>query len=154
MKKALIFIIPVLVIAGILWIVAGILQPDPVENCPPENLSFTGEAAATTSAREAAVSADTSIVTGIPRMLEIGSVGCRSCASMVPVMEALERDYAGKLSVEFYDIQSDTSLISRYNITSMPTHIFLDADGNEVARLEGCITMEEIEPVLARLDIE
>ncbi len=89
----------------------------------------------------------------LPRMLELGSVGCRPCQMMEPILGELRRDYAGRLSVEFYDTRKDPEVGRQYKIRVIPTQIFLDAQGKEVFRHEGYFPKEEIMPILIQLGV-
>ncbi|MFO7660603.1 MAG: thioredoxin family protein [Candidatus Cloacimonadaceae bacterium] len=80
--------------------------------------------------------------------LEIGSVNCIPCRMMQPIMKEIERDYAGIVKVEFYDLMDDREIGPRYNIRVMPTQVFLDADGREFFRHEGFYPKEELSKML------
>ena len=89
----------------------------------------------------------------LPRLLELGSVGCRPCDMMAPILEELRKEYAGVLSVEFYDVRKDPWPARLYRIRIIPTQIFIDAEGNEVFRHEGFLPMDDIVPVLASMGV-
>lgn len=94
-------------------------------------------AATPTSAREQGI-------TGIPRMLELGSDSCRPCQMMQPILAELRKEYPGKLQVDFIDVWKDTSAGKRYGIEAIPTQIFFDANGKEVFRHLGFYPKDEI----------
>ena len=83
-------------------------------------------------------------------MLELGSVGCRPCEQMKPVMEKLRTNYKGKLEVIFVDVRKDRENGRRFGVTMIPTQVFLDKAGNEFHRHIGFYGYEEIEPVLKK----
>ena len=89
----------------------------------------------------------------LPRLLELGSVGCQACAKMEPVIEELRREYEGRLSVEFYDVRQNPAPAEKYGIKLIPTQIFLDAEGNEFYRHQGYFPKEEIVAVLERMGV-
>ena len=89
----------------------------------------------------------------LPRLLELGSVGCRPCDMMAPILDELTAEYDGKLSVEFYDVRKDPSPAYEYKIRLIPTQIFLDSEGNEFFRHEGFFSKEEIVTTLARMGV-
>jgi len=89
----------------------------------------------------------------LPRFLELGSVGCRPCDMMAPILDDLKNEYAGKLSVEFYDVRKDPSPAHQYRIRLIPTQIFLDSGGKEFYRHEGFLPKDEIILVLERMGV-
>ena len=82
----------------------------------------------------------------LPRLLEIGSKKCVSCKMMVPVLEKLEKEYAGFMDVEFIDvgIKENVEIAKKLDIEGIPTQIFFDSDGKELARHAGYISEEYI----------
>lgn len=89
----------------------------------------------------------------VPRFLELGSVGCRPCEMMTPILEQLRKEYAGRLSVEFYDVRVDPTPARQYGIRVIPTQIFLDAQGKEIFRHEGFFPKEDLLPILAQMGV-
>jgi thioredoxin 1 len=83
-------------------------------------------------------------------MLELGSVGCKQCEDMKPVMEKLRTDYAGKLEVIFIDVKKNKDAIEIYDVFFQPTQVFLDKDGKEFHRHYGFYAYEKIAPVLKK----
>jgi len=81
---------------------------------------------------------------GLPRLIEIGSVTCIPCKMMKPILDELRQDYAGRLQVDFIDVQVDGEAARKYGIRVIPTQVFLDADGKELFRHEGFFPKEEI----------
>lgn len=67
-------------------------------------------------------------------MLELGSVGCRSCEQMKPVMEKLRTNYKGKIEVICVDVRKDRENGRRFGVAMMPTQVFLDRSGKEFHR--------------------
>jgi thioredoxin 1 len=80
----------------------------------------------------------------LPKMLELGSVGCKACKKMEPVVNELKKNYSDKLLVEFVDVMQNPQIGEKYNLKTIPTQIFLDADGKEVFRHTGFFSKEEI----------
>jgi thioredoxin 1 len=62
-------------------------------------------------------------------MLELGSVGCRPCEQMKPVMEKLRTNYGGKLEVFFVDVRKDRDTAQKFGVYVIPTQVFLDKNG-------------------------
>jgi len=80
----------------------------------------------------------------LPRLVDLGAGTCIPCKMMVPVLEELKKEYAGRLSVEFYDVREDPGVAAEYGIRVIPTQIFYDAAGKELFRHEGFIGKEDI----------
>jgi len=81
----------------------------------------------------------------LPQLLELGSVGCKPCEYMAPIIDALEKELAGEVVVKFHDVVNDSPDIGQqYQIMTIPTQIFLDAEGKELFRHTGVFEKEEI----------
>jgi thioredoxin 1 len=77
---------------------------------------------------------------GLPMLLSFEVPVCDPCRAMAPALEELARAYVGRaLIVRIDDIQ-DGALAQRYRITRVPTLTYW-RDGNEVARIEGAVTL-------------
>jgi thioredoxin 1 len=72
---------------------------------------------------------------------------------MAPLIDSLREEYAGRLSVEFYDVREDPAPARMYGIRIIPTQIFIDSEGNEIFRHEGYFPKEEILPILAEMGV-
>lgn len=80
----------------------------------------------------------------LPTMLEFGSTTCIPCRAMAPIIAELERDYAEHLVVRFIDVQKSPDEMAEYEVTVIPTQVFVSADGKELFRHEGFFAKEEI----------
>lgn len=83
-------------------------------------------------------------VAGTPRLLDLGSVTCIPCKMMAPMLEELRKEYAGRLQVEFVDVNQDREAAAAHGVRIIPTQIFFDASGKEVFRHEGFFGKEDI----------
>jgi thioredoxin 1 len=81
---------------------------------------------------------------GVPRLVDLGSVTCIPCKMMAPILEELKKEYAGRLSVEFYDVVQKPEVAKKYSMKLMPTQIFFDASGKERFRHEGFFAKDDI----------
>ena len=63
---------------------------------------------------------------------------------MVPVLEELKRDYAGRLDVQFLDVWENPTVATQFHVEAIPTQIFFDAQGRELFRHVGFISKEDI----------
>ncbi len=80
----------------------------------------------------------------VPRLVDVGADKCIPCIMMAPILEELKKEYAGVLDVEFVDVWKKPSEAKKYNIRGIPTQIFYDASGKELARHLGFISKEDI----------
>ncbi len=82
----------------------------------------------------------------LPKLLDLGAKKCIPCKMMAPVLEELTKEYTGVMDVEFIDVwqKENAEKAQKYNIQSIPTQIFFDADGKELWRHEGFISKEDI----------
>ena len=82
--------------------------------------------------------------------VELGSVNCIPCKQMQPVMKAIEKKYGSQIKVIFYDVwkEDQKKYAGQYNIQLIPTQVFLDENGKEIARHQGFYAEEEIDKFL------
>jgi thioredoxin 1 len=83
-------------------------------------------------------------------MLELGSVGCKQCKKMKPVMKKLRTDYTETLEVMFIDVKKDRRAAERFDVFGIPTQVFLDKEGKEFHRHYGFYSFEEITMMLKK----
>jgi cytochrome c-type biogenesis protein len=77
---------------------------------------------------------------GIPTMLEFVAAGCPICQRMHPVVAAAERDCSRHgIRVVQIDVSSAAGreVAAQHGVLGVPTFLFLDGAGKEVARLVG-----------------
>jgi thioredoxin 1 len=83
-------------------------------------------------------------VKGMVTMIDLGATACIPCKLMAPILVKLEKQYAGRAAVVFFDVWKDQAPAKRFGIRTIPTQIFFDKDGKEVYRHEGFLSEEEI----------
>ena len=72
---------------------------------------------------------------------------CPYCAEMEPTVEALEEKYADRLAGwEIIDVTTDAGRedVDSYGVFITPTFVILDADGEEMDRITGATTEENM----------
>jgi thiol-disulfide isomerase/thioredoxin len=92
--------------------------------------------------------------TARPRMVEFFAPGCAACRRMSPVVAVIERDCDGKrIDVVMVDASrpSNASLVRDYQISGVPTFVFLDRKGRAAARLVGYQPLSSLHHALAVL---
>jgi thioredoxin 1 len=81
---------------------------------------------------------------GMVTMIDLGADKCIPCKMMAPILEKMEKIYAGKAAIVFIDVWKDRAQADRFRIQSIPTQIFFDIGGNEVYRHVGFMSEEAI----------
>ncbi len=89
-----------------------------------------------------------------PMLMEFSSPYCPSCRKTAPLIEKLT-DACPKqgINVIQYDASNDENsyLVQQLSIQVLPSVVFFDESGNEVARLEGIQTEETIASYLKKI---
>ncbi len=81
---------------------------------------------------------------GLPALIDVGAGTCIPCKLMAPILEELEEELQGKITVQFLDLNKYPGSADIYRIKAMPTQIFYDASGKELFRHEGFYSKEDI----------
>ena len=80
----------------------------------------------------------------LPRLLDLGADKCIPCKKMAPILEGMKEEFAGRLQVDFIDVWKNPNEAPKYKVTTIPTQIFLDPEGNELLRHVGFFSREDI----------
>lgn len=84
------------------------------------------------------------VTTGRPLVINFWQPGCPPCRELEPVLARLAEEYEGKVDFIALNVYEDSEKASRYRIMATPTLVFLDHDGNEVSRLLGNHSEDDI----------
>lgn len=76
---------------------------------------------------------------GVPYLVDFWASWCGRCRLLAPSVEAVARDYDGRLRVGTVDVEAHPAIAERLGITSLPTLLLLEPGAPE-ARLTGVIT--------------
>ncbi len=68
---------------------------------------------------------------------------CMPCKMLAPAVEAVAKDYAGKIKVAKVEVDEAVETASHFNVMNIPTLIFFK-DGKEASRAVGVVSKEEI----------
>lgn len=91
-----------------------------------------------------AQAADSAQSSAVPRLVDLGADKCIPCRMMAPILEELRTEYQGRLEVVFIDVWKDNSAGEKYGISSIPTQIFFNEQGQELYRHVGFISKADI----------
>ena len=79
---------------------------------------------------------DAALAEGKLMMVDFWADWCGPCKMLAPVMEALDRQYAGRVTVGKVNVDEEGELAIRYGVMNIPTVIFFK-DGKEIGRKVG-----------------
>ncbi|MGN1125344.1 MAG: thioredoxin family protein [Candidatus Gastranaerophilaceae bacterium] len=86
---------------------------------------------------------------GSPQIVKFSSKLCFDCKKLKKVFDEIVPNYDNEITVIEYDVQSNDTktkkAIDDYNITLVPTVIFINRAGQEVKRTEGFVEKEMLE---------
>ncbi len=145
-KVTKIFIVAVLIVA-----VCGIIVYKHIKST---NSSSNNTQTAIDVSQQQISKAEPRSLKNLPCLVDLGADKCIPCKMMVPVLEELKKEYAGRLKIEVIDVWENPDEVRRYGIKVIPTQIFYDASGQELFRHEGFIPMEDILAKWKELGVE
>lgn len=91
---------------------------------------------------------------GTVTMIDLGAKSCIPCKMMAPILKKMEKKYAGKAVIHFYDVWVDREPAIRFKIRVIPTQVFFDREAKEVYRHEGFMDEDEIVRQLAKMGVK
>ena len=68
---------------------------------------------------------------------------CGPCRVIAPTLEALSKEYAGRVTVAKVNVDEEPALASRYHVRSIPTVLFIKA-GRVVDQVIGAVQRAEL----------
>jgi thioredoxin 1 len=101
----------------------------------------------------ASISLESVLGNGKPTLAEFGWRKCIPCKEMRPILEQLDVEYKGKVSVVIIEIPFHEDLTQKHGIKYMPTQIFFDSSGNEVTRHTGFLPKTQIIAQLEQMGV-
>ena len=84
-------------------------------------------------------------------LVDLGSLHCKPCLMMMPVLDALKKEYAGRAAVKFINVDKSPKIARKLRIMTIPTQIIYDRQGKEVLRHVGFYPKADLERQLDRL---
>ncbi len=79
-----------------------------------------------------------------PLLVDFTAEWCPPCKLMVPVLDELAAERAGRLTIAKVDVDAEPEVAARYGVQSMPTMIVF-VDGEQVGRFVGARPKRQLE---------
>ena len=118
-------------------------------------LSNTNSTTAKTNVETPEVQQIEEVAIGKPQVLKFTSTMCLDCQTMNKLFKEVFPNYEDKIVLTEISVQDGKDFtnqqIKKYNITLVPTMIFLDSNNKQVRRVEGAIEKDILENYLKEL---
>lgn len=92
------------------------------------------------------------IESGKPVVIDFWATWCGPCKRVAPLIEELAAEYEGRVNIGKCDVEEDEDLAMQFQVSSIPTIIFIDAQGQLAGRVVGAqskaVLQQNIEKLL------
>ncbi|MCU0560705.1 MAG: thioredoxin family protein [Desulfobacterales bacterium] len=93
-------------------------------------------------------------VKGMVTLIDLGADQCVPCKMMAPILAKLEKEYKDRAVIVVIDVYKHRDQVGRFGIRAIPTQIFYDPSGKEVARHVGFMSEKAIVDQLSRMGVK
>lgn len=73
---------------------------------------------------------------------------CMPCKAVAPIFDKLQTDFGSRANFLVVDVDKSPDLAKKYDVTSVPTILFVSKSGEILSRLVGVKTKNEYEKLL------
>jgi thioredoxin 1 len=87
-------------------------------------------------------------------MVDLGAATCIPCKMMAPILDKLEKKYKGRAAIVFIDLRFNREAAQQFGVRAIPTQVFFDRNGREVARHVGFMSEEAIVTQLKAMGVK
>ncbi|MBN2464101.1 thioredoxin family protein [candidate division WOR-3 bacterium] len=137
-RITVVFVLALLVVAG-----CG-SKTTTAPTAPPQASTEETGAVAANPGQPKAEEAAKPVATNLPKLWDFWTTWCPPCKQLKPTIEALEKEYEGKIEIRSIDSDENQDLARKFNVQAIPTLVFLDAKGNELSRIVGLVPRDTI----------
>ncbi|MBI4510589.1 MAG: thioredoxin [Deltaproteobacteria bacterium] len=85
----------------------------------------------------------------LPALVDFWAVWCGPCRAIAPTVEALAKEYQGRLKVGKMNVDEHQQVPQQYQIRSIPT-LLVFKGGNVVAQVVGAVPRAKIEEAIKK----
>ncbi|MDQ7093557.1 thioredoxin family protein [Desulfosporosinus sp. PR] len=85
---------------------------------------------------------------GEPCLVIFSRKTCHVCQEVVPVLEEMQLQYAGKFGFYYVDVEEQTTLFQRFSLKGVPQILFFKA-GDYQGKLVGAVEEEKVADKIA-----
>lgn len=107
------------------------------------------------AAERAAFEAQASQTMNKPVVIKFFSPMCLDCKKLEAVIKEVMPKYSDRVTYQNINGQSSDkaseAMVQKYNVTLVPTMVFVKKDGTVLKRTEGCLAKEQLDKILSDL---
>ncbi len=86
----------------------------------------------------------------LPVLIDFSATWCQPCKALAPTIDAVAKEYKGKINVFKVDIDQAANAVTQFGISGVPTCIFFKT-GKEVDRFMGNLDLRSIKEKIEKV---
>lgn len=106
---------------------------------------------ATETAAETVEADNATVAAGLPQVIDFNATWCGPCRMFAPTFEKMEKKYEGKITFLSVDVDENPDMAAQYEVQSIPTVVYINAEGKTVDVTVGLLSEEEFDARLQKL---
>lgn len=85
------------------------------------------------------------------KVLDFWAVWCGPCKFMEPIIDELEKTYAGKVEFVKINVDENQNMTAKHQVMSIPTYIFIK-DDKEIDRIIGATPKDNFVKIISKYE--